>query len=216
VQEWAYKSTTSLPLHSGVSYKLCFVIQYPDEAECAGPFGSPLSTRIRGAGAPPWLESLPVSTGEKVRLSTDYQDKAAYVPRNLYSVLQAYSTHPEWKSLPPESYTGNPAYARGLLRRRPVHAEIPFHFVGKEVERHMQEGDDIALLDGRSIEYRNTRSLTEEQIDQLKGLSLDKIERMTGLSRHTIIKARQRGRVHKGTHEKLIKAGRTLREATEI
>ncbi len=159
-----------------------------------------------------WLDEdyIEVSTGNRVRLSTDYSNKAAYVPRNLYSVLQAYATHPEWKSLPPEGYTGHPAYARGLLRRRPVHAEIPFHFIGKEVERRMQEGEDIALLEGKPIEYHKTRMLTAEQIERLKDLSLDEIQRATGLSRHTIVKARTGGKVHKNTRETLMRAAEAL------
>jgi hypothetical protein len=52
---------------------------------------------------------------------------------------------------------GNPchAYTRGLLLRRPVEAMIPFIFIGKEIERRAQEGEDVSVLENTGpIQYR--------------------------------------------------------------
>jgi hypothetical protein len=75
----------------------------------------------------------------------------------------------------------------------------------------MQEGEDIALVESRPIEYRNTRVTTAEEVKELRALSLAKLHSASGLSRHTIIKARNAERIHKETREKLIEAVRILR-----
>jgi hypothetical protein len=72
--------------------------------------------------------------------------------RDFYMIFREYTQHPEAKSLAPD---GSPCTGttRGLLRRRPIEAITPFGFIGKEVDRSMQ--DDLNVFsDVRSIEYQ--------------------------------------------------------------
>jgi hypothetical protein len=39
------------------------------------------------------------------------------------------------------------AYTSGLLLRRPIEAMTPFVFIGKEIERRAQEGEDLSVLE---------------------------------------------------------------------
>jgi hypothetical protein len=83
-------------------------------------------------------------------------------------------------------------------------------FIGKEVERRMQDGEDIALLESKLIEYSNKRCLTAEQLEQANKFSLDTLQGASGLNRHTIIKARSGMKVHKRTREILIEVMTSL------
>jgi hypothetical protein len=38
-------------------------------------------------------------------------------------------------------------YTNGLLQWRPIEAMKPFGFIGKEIERKAQEGEDVNALD---------------------------------------------------------------------
>ena len=124
-------------------------------------------------------------------------------PQTLSSVIWRHYLHPEDKSLAPD---GGPcdAYTRGLLLRRPVTAMTPFVFIGKEIERRAQEGEDVSLIDTTGpIKYHRHQTLkthpcAPELVKRLNGFSLSQLER-SGLSRDTIIKARRGERVHPAT-----------------
>src|SRR5439155_8638385 len=93
-----------------------------------------------------WLmrEYTEIHSGETVKLFGEYQDKVL-LPQTLSSVIWRHYLHPEDKSLSPD---GEPcdAYTRGLLMRRPIKAMTPFIFIGKEIERRAQEGEDVSIL----------------------------------------------------------------------
>jgi hypothetical protein len=82
-----------------------------------------------------------IHTGDLVTLSSRYRDKIL-APQTVSHTIW----HKEDKSLGPD---GSPCheYTRGLLLRRPVRAMIPFEYIGKEVERRSQEGEDISVFD---------------------------------------------------------------------
>jgi hypothetical protein len=110
---------------------------------------SPDCTLIAPASKHPeeWLtrEYTEIHSGETVKLLGQYQGKVI-LPQTLSSVIWRHYLHPEDKSLSPD---GKPcdAYTRGLLMRRPIQAMTPFIFIGKEIERRAQEGEDVSVLE---------------------------------------------------------------------
>jgi hypothetical protein len=105
-----------------------------------------------------------------------------------------YVRHPEYKSLAPD---GNPCKpdSHGLLRRYPVTA-TEFHLIGKETERGWEQAEDISTLLPTLVRYQQNGGIASERLRQrLLQIPLAFLERETGLSRHTILRARQRKRV---------------------
>lgn len=133
-------------------------------------------------------------------------------------VFREYTQHPEAKSLAPD---GSPCAGttRGLLRRRPIEATTPFRFIGKEVDRSMQ--DDLNVFsDVRPIEYRadgeeqthKTGILREghhyiARVSEknIENLSTKELARKTGLDRNTVRRVRRGQRVQPKTRLKLLK-----------
>jgi hypothetical protein len=133
-------------------------------------------------------------------------------------VFREYTQHPEAKSLAPD---GSPCTGttRGLLRRRPIEAITPFRFIGKEVDRSMQ--DDLNVFsDVRPIEYqanvqnepstseiwpRGPSHITRVLEQTVEKLSLKELARKTGLDRNTVRRVRRGERVKPQTRLKLLK-----------
>lgn len=109
-------------------------------------------------------------------------------------VFAQYHRHPEYKSLAPD---GTPCKAdtAGLLKRHPVTAS-GFHLIGKETERGWEQIDDISTLLPSLVQYQNSGVVGEQLRQRLREIPLAFLERETGLSRHTILRARQGKRVH--------------------
>ena len=78
---------------------------------------------------------------------------------------------------------------------------IPFEFIGKEVERAAQEGEDISTLEsGGPIKYQAGQTAKTRAADvglrmKLNQFSLNQLQQ-SGLSRDTIIQAKPRARLH--------------------
>jgi hypothetical protein len=110
------------------------------------------------------------------------------------TVFTQYVRHPEYKSLAPD---GNPCKAdsHGLLRRYPVTAS-GFHLIGKETERGWEQAEDISTLLPSLVRYQQSGVASEKLRQYLSQIPLRVLERETGLSRHTILRARQGKRVH--------------------
>jgi hypothetical protein len=109
-------------------------------------------------------------------------------------VLSQYHRHPEYKSLAPD---GTPCGAdtAGLLRRYPVTAS-GFHLIGEGTERGWEQAEDISTLLPSLVRYGEKGIARGELSQRLKMIPLAVLERETGLSRHTILRARQGKRVH--------------------
>jgi len=110
-------------------------------------------------------------------------------------VFAQYHRHPEYKSLASD---GTPCKAdtAGLLKRHPVTAS-GFHLIGKETERGWEQIDDISTLLPSLVRYQDNGGIADEKLRQrLRQIPLAFLERETGLSRHTILRARQGKRVH--------------------
>jgi len=111
------------------------------------------------------------------------------------TVFSQYVRHPEYKSIAPD---GTPCKSdtRGLLQRYPVTA-TEFHLIGKETERGWEQAEDISTLLPSLKRYeRNAGTVNDALQGRLQKMSLDALQRETGLSRHTILRARQRKRIH--------------------
>jgi hypothetical protein len=155
-----------------------------------------------------WLarDYTEIHSGETVKLGREYNGKLL-TPQTLASIIWRHYLHPEDKSLSPD---GKPcdAYTRGLLLRRPIQAITPFGFIGKEIERRAQEGEDVGVFDNTGpIQYQagrtaKTRAADAGLVKRLREFSLRQLKQ-SGLSRDTIIQARRGARLHPATRARL-------------
>jgi hypothetical protein len=95
----------------------------------------------------------------------------------------------------------------------------PLIFIGKEIERRAQEGEDLSILENaRPISYHRrqtlrTRPCSPELVKRLNRFSLNQLEQ-SGLARDTIIRARRGDRVHPSTCNQLADVISKLERAT--
>ena len=84
-------------------------------------------------------------------------------------LLESYQNHPEAKSLGPN---GKPRESdtRGLLRRAHIVANWPPIYIGKESDKHWEEGEDLSLLEFKTTEYKRKgyAIATDEQLEKLR------------------------------------------------
>jgi hypothetical protein len=105
-------------------------------------------------------------------------------------VFAQYIRHPEAKSLAPDGTTCK-GDTHGLLKRYPVRAS-GFHLIGKETERGWEQAEDISTLLPSLVHYHDTSAGAVKTLEKtLKRTSLRTLQRRTGLSRHTILRARR-------------------------
>jgi hypothetical protein len=105
-------------------------------------------------------------------------------------VFRQYHRHPESKSVAPD---GTPCKAdtAGLLKPYPVTA-TSFHLIGKETERGREQNEDVSALMPSLVRYGSDTGVAEEQFRRrLLEIPLTFLEFETGLSRHTIVRARR-------------------------
>src|SRR5437762_626142 len=116
------------------------------------------------------------------------------VVQDFEMVISQHHRHPEYKSLAPD---GGPcrAESRGLLKRYPVTASA-FHLIGKETERGWEQAEDVSTLLPSLVRYQQSGVASEKLRQHLHQIPLNVLERETGLSRHTILRARNGKRVH--------------------
>lgn len=156
-----------------------------------------------------WLtrDYTEIHTGDVIKLGSKYRERIL-APQTLSHTIWKHFLHKEDKSLGPDG-TVCREYTRGLLLRRPVTAMIPFEYIGKEVERRAQEGDDVAVMENTGpIRYRarrdaNTRSADPILIAKARRYGLRQLMRESGASQHATQRFLQGGRVHPGTRAKL-------------
>lgn len=117
--------------------------------------------------------------------------------------------HPESKSLAPN---GGPCKADtcGLLGRYPVTAS-GFHLIGKETERGWEQAEDISTLLPSLVHYQDKSGEAVRTLQKiLEQTSLSTLQRQTGLSRHTILRARRGERVRPRSLQRLWSAAGAL------
>jgi hypothetical protein len=84
-------------------------------------------------------------------LTDDYDGRRALV-KNFFMLLDSYQSHPEAKSLGPDGEPCGPD-TQGLLQRGHVIANWPPINIGKESDKHWEEGEDLSLLEFKAIQY---------------------------------------------------------------
>lgn len=124
------------------------------------------------------------------------------LPQTFEMVFAQYGRHPEYKSLAPDGTPCN-AESQGLLRRYPVNAR-GFHLIGKETERGWEQSEDISTLLPYLIHYGQRAGIARNTLrEQLQKIPLDILEKETGLSRHTIVRARRGERLRRESLRRL-------------
>ena len=159
-----------------------------------------------------WLtrDYTEVNSGDILKLGEEYKGKTLQ-PQTLANIVWRHYLHPEDKSLAPDGERCGPS-SKGLLLRRPLRALKPFEYIGKEIERRAQEGEDISLLhDGGPIRYRphgggKTRAADSKLIHRVKQFPFRKLMRMAGVSQHALERFLSGARVHPSTRAKLAQA----------
>ena len=120
-------------------------------------------------------------------LTNEYDGRRAVV-RNFFMLLESYQNHPEAKSLAPD---GGPCKfdTRGLLQRAHIVANWPPIYIGKESDKHWEEGEDLSLLDFKSVEYKRKGNViaTDEQLAQISKVPKREFMRR-GINQHTLEK----------------------------
>jgi hypothetical protein len=120
-------------------------------------------------------------------LTDDYDGRRALV-KNFFMLLDAYQNHPEAKSLGPD---GKPCEfdTSGLLQRAHVIANWPPIYIGKESDKHWEEGEDLSLLDFKAIEYKRKGNAiaTDEQLTRTANIPRREFMRR-GINQHTLEK----------------------------
>ena len=120
-------------------------------------------------------------------LTHEYDGRKALV-KNFFMLLDSYQNHPEAKSLGPD---GQPcgAETRGLLRRAHIVANWPPVYIGKESDKHFEEGEDPSLLEFGAIQYarKGYAIATDEQLARITKVPKREFMRR-GISQHTLDK----------------------------
>ncbi|MFY9559613.1 MAG: hypothetical protein WAQ52_05200 [Terriglobales bacterium] len=168
-----------------------------------------------------WLrqEYTEIHTGESVTLGSEYRGTKLQ-PQTLTSILWRHYLHGEDKSLAPDG-SASDAWTRGLLSRRPVIAEPKFQYIGKEVERRAQEGEDPSLLENAGpMLYgrrpaRRTRPADRSMIERAKVFGLRQLMRASGKSQHSVEGFLAGENVHPGTRRALEQAIQNLEASFE-
>jgi hypothetical protein len=120
-------------------------------------------------------------------LTDDYDGRRA-LAKNFFMLLDTYQNHPEAKSLSPH---GKPCEfdTRGLLQRAHVVAKAPPVYIGKESDKHWEEGEALSLLDFKAIEYKRKGNAiaTDEQLARIGRVFKREFMR-GGINQHTLEK----------------------------
>jgi hypothetical protein len=117
------------------------------------------------------------------------------LPQTFEMKFGQYCKHPEHKSLAPD---GTPCGSdtAGLLKRYPVTA-LQFTLMGKETERGWEQSEDITTLLPTLKHYGEKHNSADDGMrTRLSQIPLAFLQVQTGLSRHTIVRARRGQAIH--------------------
>jgi hypothetical protein len=162
-----------------------------------------------------WLtrDYTEIHTGDVVKLCSKYRERTL-APQTLSHTIWKHFLHKEDKSLGPD---GSPCheYTRGVLLRRRGRAMLAFGYIGKEIERRAQEGEDIAVLENKGpIQHgarraAKTRSADPMLIARARRFGVRPLMRESGASQTTERFAKGE-RVHPRTRARLEEAVKKL------
>jgi len=119
---------------------------------------------------------------------TDDYDGSRAVVKNFFMLLDTYQNHPEAKSLGPDGKACE-FDTRGLLQRAHIVANWPPIYIGKESDKHWEEGEDLSLLDFKAIEYKRKGNAiaTDEPLARIANVPKREFMRR-GINQHTLEK----------------------------
>jgi hypothetical protein len=165
-----------------------------------------------------WLarDYTEIHSGQTVKLFSEYNGRVL-TPQTLSSVIWRHFLHPEDKSLSPGGERCG-AYTRGLLLRRPIQAMTPLIFIGKEIERRSQEGEDVSVLGNSGpIKYHprqriKTRAAGPGTIARARRFGLRQLMRESGKSQHSVQRFLDGNPVHPATRGSLEQAVHRLEQ----
>jgi hypothetical protein len=138
-----------------------------------------------------WMQSKCINIHDSkspvYKLTDEYDGRKAVV-KNFFMLLDSYQNHPEAKSLGPDGKPCN-SETRGLLQRAHIIANWPPVPIGKESDKHWEEGEDLSLLEFETIQYR-PKGNAVATADELAGIAkVPKREFMRrGINQHTLEK----------------------------
>jgi hypothetical protein len=117
---------------------------------------------------------------------TDDYDGCRALTKNFFMLLDSYQNHPEAKSLGPD---GKPCEfdTRGLLQRAHIVANWPPIYIGKESDKHWEEGEDLSLLEFKAIEYRRKGHAVADD-KQLASIAKVPKRELMRINQHTLEK----------------------------
>jgi hypothetical protein len=179
------------------------LIQPPPECTLIAPFSKHSEDWLR-------RDYTEIHTGDVVNLAANYRGKKL-LPQTLSSVVWRHFLHPEDKSLSPDGKRCGP-YTRGLLLKRPIQALKPFSYIGKEIERSAQEGEDISLIETDGpVRYEpgrsgKTRAADARLILRAKQFPFRRLMREANVSQHALQRFLSGSRVYPSTRAKLAQA----------
>jgi hypothetical protein len=106
----------------------------------------------------------------------------------LIALTMAHKNHLEAKSLGPEAKPCE-SNTRGLLQRAHIVANWPPIYIGKESDKHWGEGEDLSLLEFKTVEYRRKgyAIATDEQLERIAKVPKREFMRR-GVNQHTLEK----------------------------
>lgn len=110
------------------------------------------------------------------------------MPKNFFMLLESYQNHPEAKSLGPDAKPCK-SDTRGLLQRAHIVANWSPIYIGKESDKHWEEGEDLSLLDFKAVEFKRKGNAvaTDEQLARIGKVPKREFMRR-GVNQHTLEK----------------------------
>jgi hypothetical protein len=136
---------------------------------------------------------------------TDEYDGRRAVVKNFFMLLDSYQNHPEAKSLGPD---GKPCEfdTKGLLQRAHIVANWPPIYIGKESDKHWEEGEDLSLLDFKAVEYKRKGNAVASDAQLTRIAKVPKRELMRrGVNQHTLEKICRRDPVRASRMAEVVK-----------
>jgi hypothetical protein len=138
-----------------------------------------------------WMNSKCINIHEPqspiYELTKEYDGRRA-MAKNFFMLLEGYKNHPEAKSV---AQDGSPCKynTRGLLGRAHVLANWPPVYIGKESDKHWEEGEDLALLEFKAIQYSRSGMAVadDEQLARISKVPKREFMRR-GINQHTLEK----------------------------
>jgi len=119
---------------------------------------------------------------------TDEYDPRKALPKNFFMLLDSYQNHPEAKSLGPNEKPCE-SDTRGLLNRAHIVANWPPIYIGKESDKHLEEGEDLSLLEFKAIQYKRGGNAVADDEQLARIAKVPKREfRRRGINQHTLEK----------------------------